>query len=217
VKNEEPTGYVINRARLPARYPTHAHDPAFWEALGRAVATFGFLEEMLLRAIFALTVTTPYDESEMELAYAAWASRMTHSLSETLRPLIKNYEKAIREHPDIREGLDDLLSDLRDACKIRNAICHGSWRVPDSMGRSIPFYVNWQGEVFNTPVDRAFLETLQKATADLACAVINTVTEMGWQFPGSAGPGRMVWRKGGGAVGSAPDNSSKPTPLRGAA
>jgi hypothetical protein len=35
---------------LPPGFPTQAHSPAFWEALGRAVATFGFLGEMLGKA-----------------------------------------------------------------------------------------------------------------------------------------------------------------------
>ena len=200
---KEPTGHVINRAGLPPSYPTHAHDPAFWEALGRAVATFGFLEEVLMRAIFALTVTTHYEESEIESAYAAWAPKMTRWLSDPLGSLIDAYGKAVREHSSARiEDLDDLITDLRNACKIRNAICHGSWRAPDDTEASVPFYVNRQGEIFETPVDRAFLEQLRKATTDLACSVIDTITHMGWQFPGSIGPGRMVWQKGAGANGS---------------
>ena len=199
LKDTEAKGYIIDQAGLPVGYPTHAHDPGFWEALGRAVATFGFLEEVLLRAIFALTVTTPYKESELEAAYAAWLPKITRSLSDPLGNLIDTYGKAAREHPDARvEGLDDLLADLRAACKTRNAICHGSWHAPDSEGRSVPFYVNKQGEKFETAVDCAFLDQLQKAVAGLACAVINTVTHMGWQFPGSGGPGRVVWQQGGG-------------------
>lgn len=199
---KESTGYVINSAGLPTGYPTHAHDPAFWEMLGRAVATFGYLEEVLLRAIFALTATNHHEESEIELAYATWVPKMTRLLSDPLGSLIETYGKAVREHSSARiEGLDDLLTDLRRACKTRNAICHGSWRPPDDEGGSVPFYVNRQGEIFETPVDRAFLEQLRKAATDLACSVIDTITHMGWQFPGSNGPGRMVWQKVAGTNG----------------
>lgn len=38
---------VVDVDALPGRFPTHLHEPAFWESLGRAVATFGFLEEIL--------------------------------------------------------------------------------------------------------------------------------------------------------------------------
>lgn len=187
-------GHIVRRSGLPAAYPTHAHDPLFWEALGRAVATFGFLEEMLLRAIFAITVTTSHEVSEAESVYAAWVLKITRSLSDPLSNLIDTYGKAVREHPEVSvEGFDYLLRDLRKACKIRNAICHGSWGSPDSTGRSIPFYVNRQGEIFDTPIDAAFLGHIQNETTDLVCTVIDTVTHMGWQFPGSSGPGRKVW------------------------
>lgn len=43
----EVAGFVVDIDRLPANFPTHRRDPAFWEALGCAVATFGFLEEVL--------------------------------------------------------------------------------------------------------------------------------------------------------------------------
>ena len=189
-------GHVIDRAGLPAHYPTHAHEPVFWEALGRAVATFGFLEEVLLKAIFAITATTPYEEDKIEAAYKAWVPTLTRSLSDPLGNLIDTYGKAVRNNTNSNiENFDALLEDLRKACKIRNAICHGSWRAPDSKGLSIPFYVNKQGEVFDTLIGIAFLAQLREATTDLACAVIDTVTHMGWQFPSSNGPGRTVWKK----------------------
>lgn len=191
---EDMRGYVVSRAGLPTAFPTHAHAPAFWEALGRAVATFGFLEEVLLKAIFALTLTTTYREREVAEAYAAWVPKMARSLSDPLGSLIDTYGKAVRDHTGARlEGVGELLTDLRQSSDIRNAICHGSWHAPDDMGRSVPFYVNRRGEVFETPVDREFLDQLQSATTDLACCVIDTVTHMGLRFPGSNGPGRAVW------------------------
>ena len=198
MKPNEAAGYVIDRAGLPAHYPTHAHAPAFWEALGRAVATFGFIEEVLLKAIFAITATTPYDEDKIEAAYEAWVPTLTRSLSDPLGNLIDTYGKAVRNHTNASiENFDTLLEDLKKACKIRNAICHGSWGAPDSAGLSVPFYANRQGEIFDTPIDIAFLTQLRKATTDLVCAVIDTVTHMGWQFPSSNGPGRVVWQKAG--------------------
>ena len=40
-------GFDVDLDRLPANFPTHRHEAEFWEALGRGVATFGFLEEVL--------------------------------------------------------------------------------------------------------------------------------------------------------------------------
>jgi hypothetical protein len=43
----EPRRYVVDYRKAPPNHPTHMHAPAFWEGLGRVVATFGFLEEAL--------------------------------------------------------------------------------------------------------------------------------------------------------------------------
>jgi hypothetical protein len=90
-------------------------------------------------------------------------------------------------------NLDELLDDLREASRIRNVLCHGSWRMPDTNGASIPFFVNRQQEVFETAIDRRFIIQVQRHAADLICSVINTVTYMGWQFPGANGPGKVIW------------------------
>jgi hypothetical protein len=49
--------FIVDIKNLPASFPTHRHSAAFWENLGRTVATFGFLEEVLGKAIFAFTAT----------------------------------------------------------------------------------------------------------------------------------------------------------------
>lgn len=195
MNSEKTTGYVVQRSDLTDNFPTHVHPPAFWEALGRAVGAFGFLEETLLKAIFAVTATTPYKDSDIAAAYEAWVPRLTRSLSDPLGGLIDTYGKAVRDHPGLNiENFDSLLDDLREASKIRNAICHGSWDTPNSDGLSVPFFVNKQGEVFDTPIGVDFLAQLRRATTDLICSVIDTVTHMGWQFPSSNGPGRVVWQ-----------------------
>lgn len=194
MESKKRVGHVVNGCALPDKFPTHRHEPAFWEALGRAVATFGFLEDTLSKAIFAVTATTHYQEEEIEEAYKAWHHTLERALVDPLGNLIDVYGKAVRNNSGARvENFDDLLKDLQKASKIRNVICHGSWGPPDSRGATVPSFVNKQKEVFDTPVDTSFLEQLQKSTAELACAVINTVTQMGWQFPGSTGPGEVIW------------------------
>lgn len=186
--------YLIDQSRLPADYPTHTQSADFWEALGRAVGTFGFLEEVLCKAIFALTATRPYNDAEIASAYVEWVVKLERSLSDPIGNLIDTYGKAVREHPESTiSNRDDLLGDLRAASKIRNVLCHGSWRTPDSSGASIPFYVNKQGERFDTPIDKKWLEDTRQHILELICAVINSVTHMGFQFPSSSGPGTPVW------------------------
>lgn len=188
--------HVIKRDGLPEGFPTHKHAPAFWEALGRAVATFGFLEDVLCKAIFAYTATTQYEESEIEEAYKNWLPTLERALVDPLGNLIDVYGKAVRNNNGATiKNLDALLEDLRNASKLRNVICHGSWSLPDAKGATVPSFVNKQKEVFETPIDNAFLEQLQKSTNGLACTVIDSVTHMGWQFPGSIGPGEVIWNR----------------------
>lgn len=186
-------GYRVDLESLPPQFPTHKHDRIFWESLGRVVATFGFLEEVLGKAIFSFTATRPYSMDEIEAAFEKWLPKLERALSDPLGKLINEYEKAVRDHPKANfEDFENLLFQLRESARIRNVLCHGSWRVPNSEGASIPLFVDNKQNVFETPVDCAFLDQVQRHVAELSCAVENSVTCMGWQFPGSSGPGRMI-------------------------
>lgn len=185
--------FTVDVAKLPTNFPTHAHSAPFWEALGRVVATFGFLEETLGKAIFSFTATREYPEDELEAAFEKWLPTLQRALSDQLGSLIDSYGKAVRQHGNATiENLDDLLEDLRKASIVRNVLCHGSWRPPDNSGRALPLFVNRQHEIFETLIDVGFLSQTQRHVTELSCAVINTVTHMGWQFPGSNGPGDPI-------------------------
>jgi hypothetical protein len=188
--------FIVDIENLPASFPTHRHSSAFWEALGRTVATFGFLEEVLGKAIFAFTGTTRYPESEAEAAFDKWLPTLERALFDQLGGLIDVYGKAVRGNSEATvTNLDDLLGELRKASVIRNVLCHGSWGKPDANGKSLPLFVNRQKMVWDAPIDIAFLQQTQKAVAELACEVMNTVTHMGWRFPGSRGPGKPIFEK----------------------
>lgn len=184
---------VINQDVLPENFPTHRHAGAFWEALGRTVATFGFLEETIAKAIFAFTGTREMPAHKIEAEFEKWLSTLQKALSDPLGGLIDAYGKAVRQHPDATlTNLQDLLDDLRKAAELRNVLCHGSWRVPDAAGRSIPHYVDRKNRVFETPIDAAYLDQVRRHVVELTCAVINSVSHMGWQFPGSQSPGKQI-------------------------
>lgn len=194
---EDPVRSVVNQNSLPSDFPTHAQEAHFWECLGRTVATFGFLEEVLTKAIFSFTATTKYSEEKIEEAYSKWIPKLERSLSDQLGGLIDTYGKSVRKNSEATiENLDDLLNDLRAVSKMRNVLCHGSWRTPDQNGASTPFFVSRQKECFETPIDVLFLKRVQQHAVELICAVINTVTHMGWQFPSTNGPGEVIWSKG---------------------
>lgn len=186
--------YIVDESKLPDEFPTHFQTSDFWESLGRAVATFGFLEETLAKAIFAFTATKTYNESEIEEAFLEWVPKLERTLTDTLGSLIDTYGKAVKEHQEsMITNFDDLLNDLREISKIRNVLCHGSWRMPNSNGASVPFFVNRKKEMFETAVDLEFINEVQRNAAKLACEVFSSVTCMGWQFPGSSGPGKVIW------------------------
>ena len=192
--------FTIDKSKLPPLFPTHRHDPAFWCSLGRAVATFGFLEETLKKAVLALTgtVRAPEDETAAKAAVEAWGDLLERSLVSTLNPLIDTVTKAAKDHPELKTtNIDEFEADLRAAAKVRNLVCHGSWRAPDDQGVSVAFYFaqkKGRPEAINeTPVTAAWLAQLQAHPAELACEVMNIVTAMGFQFPGSRGPGQQVF------------------------
>jgi hypothetical protein len=49
--------------------------------------------------------------------------------------------------------------------------------------------------VFEESVDVAYLQQTQEAVVGLIVNVMNSVTLMGLQFPGSKGPGEVVFKK----------------------
>jgi len=188
--------YVVESEALPKLFPTHQHEAAFWENLGRTIATFGFLEEILSKAIFSFTATKSYSEEAAMQAYEKWLPQLENSLTDQIWNLTESYGKAVREHPQSTiENLDELLEHLKESSRIRNVLCHGSWRAPDPNGASIPFFVNRKKEIFETPIDNRFLLQVQKHVKELICSVINTVTQMGWQFPGGNGLGKPIWKQ----------------------
>jgi hypothetical protein len=177
----------IDTSSLPKFFPTHLHSAEFWESLGRTVATYGFLEENLGKAIFVLTGTKPYDPSEIEVAYQKWAHKIQCALTDTLKPLITSYENGLREHPAIIFSCYiDLISHLKACVDIRNVICHGSWGMPDENGFCTPLFVDKKLNEFTSLVDYNYLNQVQQHIAELSCLVINSVTENGLPFPGSS-------------------------------
>ena len=197
MNNGEPINRaIIDRKNLPPMFPTHRHEPEFWEHLGRTIASFGFLEEVLGKAIFAFTATRQYGEDEIDAAYEAWLPKLERALTDPLVNRAEAYGKATRDNPDTTtENVSDLVDSIRGAAVLRNVLCHGSWRTPNARGSSIPLFVNREKKIFETPINIAYLQQVQADVAELSCSVIDTVTHMGWQFPGGAGPGNRIWSR----------------------
>jgi hypothetical protein len=194
--NDEVNRSIIDWDKLPPLFPTHRHSPKFWEQLGRTIATYGFLEEVLGKAIFAFTATRNYSPDEIEAAYRAWLPQLERALTDQLWNLAESYGKAASDNPaTTTENLEKLVEHIKEATIIRNVLCHGSWRTPNANGASVPLFINRQQQVFDNAIDIAYLEQVQIHVAELACHVMDTVTHMGWQFPGGTGPGKPIWKR----------------------
>ena len=195
VETSPPKRAIVESDNLPSQFPTNHHAPEFWESLGRTVATFGYLEEILGKAIFSFTATKPYSADEIDAAYKKWLPTLEKALSDPLGRLIKAFERAVKNHPHAKDvvDIDGLATALRTASSYRNVLCHGSWnKLPDKNGAMIPLFVNRDNQVFNTPINRQFLDKLQHEVVLVSCNIINSVLLMGWQFPGYGGPGKPI-------------------------
>ena len=185
---------IIDQDKLPVGWPTNRQSEAFWSALGRAVASFGFLEWTLRRAIFALTGDrpAPTDEAERQQAITEWSDRLTKVTTSTLVTLAKAFETAAQEHgrADMAH-VSKLVRDIKDAADVRNAICHASWN-PITADCSQPLYIAAvvagvrEPSVFETSVDVAWLDQVQRHAAALACSTMDVVTTLGLAFPGTS-------------------------------
>lgn len=181
--------HYIDPNTIPEKYPTHLHSTEFWEALGRAVATFGHLEEVLARAIFALTGTKELRREPTESDFEDWLKQLKNAMREDIGALIKRFKNVIE--CDNRFNIidyEELFQKIGDAVALRNVICHGSWRAPNAYGASVPLFVDRNLRVFETPIDLNYLLKSQIAVAELSIAIRNIVTTKGIVFPGASEP-----------------------------
>ena len=187
---------IIDRERLPKMFPTHRHDPEFWEYLGRAIASFGFLEDTLKKAYLVFSGTTPIAPEEAEEAVEKWGIKVEKVMTMQLWNLAKEFEDAATANPSrSTENVGELVADIKKATELRNILCHGTWMLPDNEGKSLPRFSKKDratGKIvqFSDNIGIEYLSQVQAHVTDLICSVVDTITHMGYQFPGGAGPGK---------------------------
>lgn len=201
--NEEVRKFIVDRNNLPKNFPTHRQAPEFWETLGRTVGTFSFLEDILKKAIFALELTRKYSsEEDFKNAYEKWKGNIEATMADTLYKLAVSYHKLTQTHQEFQsdsEKINELVESLKKASQIRNVLCHGTWGIPDSNGKSLPSFTrrdpkgSKEIEIFETQVDINFLEQVRKHVSNLICDVIDSITSKGWKFPGWNNPGKPIF------------------------
>ena len=144
--------------------------PAVWHELpaplaaelGQTIASFGHVEDMLKRAIFALDRhRLPGGIAEAD--FRAWLRRMDHVAADSLGTLIERLERTLA-----RENVADpeLLGQLDEIKNWRNLLCHAAW-TPAAGGWQ-PRFANTQGEIFEDSLDASDLAAIRAMTLDAA-------------------------------------------------
>lgn len=187
-------GHKIDISTIPEYFPTNNCSPEFWEALGRTIASFGFLEEILGKAIFALTAIHKYEtEIAAEKAYAEWPTKLKMAITSPLANLVDIYEKELKKQKDPKIANPRfLIAHIKKLVKIRNAICHGSWQIPDNLGNVKLRFRYKDFSPFKETLNIERLYIIQDEIASISISVINSITMTGWNFPGVHGPGKDI-------------------------
>ena len=180
--------YRVDVPHLPEYWPTHGMPAEFWEELGRIVATFGFLEEILKKAIFTLSATREHRLITLEM-YERWARNLEQTVKAPLGGLIDRYEKELKDDESSRS----LIDALRDVKEHRDIVCHGSWWPGSDGKKAKPFFVNRRSEIFDSEYGVDDLREIRCLVKEIICLCVNSITSKGIQFPGSNGPGKPVW------------------------
>ena len=185
---------VVDRARLPEDWPTNRGTPAFWEELGRTVAAFTHLEDMLARACFGMTGSRQYANFEdAKAAFPQWEGALKASLTDSLGPLTSKLGKAFRNDDRLQgDFADDIIVRL-DALRVwRNALCHGAWQgfAADGSTSLRHFRKGDDGpELLHNRLTIEYISSIRAEAVALTVDVVDIVSTVGVRFPGTELPG----------------------------
>lgn len=184
---------VVDRANLPDDWPTNRGSSGLWEELGRTVATFSHLEDMLARAYFGLTGTRKFDNlEEAEAAFPQWEKKLKETLSDTLGSLTSKLREEFGNDERVPDDCArDILARLDELRIWRNALCHGAWQSFAEDGSTRLRYFRKTTGGPEALEDRLTLETvssIRAATVELTVDVVDLLTAAGVPFPGTALP-----------------------------
>lgn len=165
-------------ARIGAPPETHYDLPAeLAAALGQCVASFGWLEEIIKRTIYALDRARLADDlTEEELQ--AWLARIGGIADDSMGTLIEQLDAAMRRHPGLRDRnkITDRLGEIRLE---RNLLCHASWRPTERKTHWHPAFVSSRGEVQRQPLSVEDLERIREATVEVGARVLRVMRATG--------------------------------------
>ena len=118
----------------------------FAAALGQAVASFGWLEEVIKRTLYSLDrARLAKDLTTAELG--RWLQHMDDIADDSMGTLVEQLDGALRRHPGIHDR-DQINDDLLAIKHLRNLLCHASWSPTADKARWHPAFVTIKGETF---------------------------------------------------------------------
>lgn len=122
----------INRSLFGPDWPLRHGRSEFWEALGKTVATFGYLEDILARACYCLAAGTerfgPEPADIDESRFRRWLGTLDRSLADGMGALTRRLAEILEEDNRIPHcARTELIEQLDELRSWRNALCHGSW------------------------------------------------------------------------------------------
>ncbi len=152
----------------PEAYYTLPDD--FAKELGQAIAAFGWLEEVLKRTLYALErKRLAQDLGNAELK--RWLHQMDELADDSMGTLIEQLDAALRRHPGVpdRIALNDQLLELK---RMRNLLCHASWRPTKRRDCWHPAFVNTKGEPYPEDISQAELVATHTETRIIGQRII---------------------------------------------
>lgn len=165
-------------AGIGAAPETHYTLPGdFAAALGQCVASFGWLEEVIKRAIYALDRARLADDLTPE-ELEAWLTRIGGIADDSMGTLIEQLDAAMRRHPGLRDRnqITDRLGEIR---LYRNLLCHASWRPTDRKTHWHPAFVSAKGDVQAKALALGDLEQLLARTVEVGGRVLRVMRATG--------------------------------------
>jgi len=161
---------------------TPIHDPssALWEQIGRTVASFGMLEDLLPRALYIITGHRRIDhEEDGKLQVSAWCAQLIKSMSDTLGGLAHSLEAAwnVRDGELLPKNAE-VVRQMRELTTIRNRVCHAAYQ--DFMTPDVPQTGDVQNDarVDNTAREGNAIDALQDARIRVVASIAELRTEV---------------------------------------